>query len=340
MRWSIRTVMLVSLVSVIALVFLVSCKAQKPAATETSTRSAASEKVRITIGTSPSGGAFYSLGTKAAEIISKSVPGYQATAQPSTGPVENVKRMSSGEFDVGYVLTGLAYWAARGEKPFDKPYPVRVLVAGHMEPWVLVVREDSGIRDWRDLKGKRIANAPPGSPLAEGVWNATLEYYKVASKDLALITKVPSLQDTVEQIKARQLDGVFWPTGRGGTSALIDLASSTKVRWIGLGEEASQYVIKRYPFLEKAIVPAGTQEGQKDTYVSVGSRTVIVAMADMDEEVAYNLTKALVEHSDEFRTVGLLGEEWTPENAVASRNAVEYHPGAVKYYRERGLWKD
>lgn len=293
--------------------------------------------VEIKVGTAPSGSVFYALGVKLSEVIPAALPNYKVTAQPTGATVENIRRMSTGELDIAFTYGSNIYWANAGEKVFKEKYPVRVLVGGHLAPWVLLVREDAGITSWKNLKGKRIANAPPGGLIAEEVWATALEYYGLTPKDLATVTKIPNVNETVEQIKNKQLDGLFWPTARGGMAPFIDLARSTKTRWLGFDEEAIKHILAKYPFLVRAEVPVGTNEGQANSYVSVSDRVHIVAMEKMDEEVAYNLTKAIVENN-RFAEVMPAGSEWTRESAVASKGTLEYHPGAIKYYKEIGIW--
>ncbi|MGB9860318.1 MAG: TAXI family TRAP transporter solute-binding subunit [Moorellaceae bacterium] len=338
----IRLSRLLALILMLSSLMLAACGGtRQPAVPEGSSGGgspSATTPVEITIGTGPSGGAFYPLGVKLSESIPQVLPNYRVTAQPTGAGAENIKRVSSGELDLGITYASNIYWANRGEKIFTQAIPVRILVAGQLAPYVLVVRQDSGVRSWTDLKGKRIVDAPQGGLLGTELFAAALQCYGLSSKDLKSVSKAANLQDAVEQIKNGQLDGVFWPVPRGTTpSALIDLARSTGVSWVGFDEGTVAKLLEIFPFLRRVEVPAGSNEGQSAPYVTVSDTTVIFVHESMDQTVAYDLTKAIVENN-RFTEIGPAGAEWTLEAAVACKGSVDYHPGAVKYYKEKGVW--
>jgi TRAP transporter TAXI family solute receptor len=294
----------------------------------------------INIGTAPSGSAFYALGVKMSDLITKYVPGYTATAQPTGASVENVKRMAGGDLQMGFAFGGNLYYALKGEKFFDKKYDVRAIIAGHPATWMLIVREDSGIKDWTDLKGKKIASNPPGGGMGNDIWLSVLEFYGLKESDLAKVSKIPNLDDAVQQIKDRNLDGVCWPVAKGGTSALTDLANSVKVRWIGVSEEGIKYVINKYPFLSRVTVPAGSNKGQDNDVSAIGDICHIFVRADMPEDQVYNITKAIMDHAADLKEAVPCGEDYTLQNAVITAKTIPFHPGAIKYYKEKGVWKE
>ncbi|MCL2336600.1 MAG: TAXI family TRAP transporter solute-binding subunit [Firmicutes bacterium] len=297
-------------------------------------------KVQINIGTAPSGSLFYALGIKMAELITNNIPGYTATAQPTGASVENIKRMSANELQMGYAYGGNIYYALKGEKFFTEPHDIKVLFAGHPSTWILIAPKDSGIANWTDLKGKRIGSNPPGSGMGYDIWLAILEYYKIKESDLAGVSRIQNLDDAVQQIKDGHLDGVCWPISTGGVPALTELATSTDVNWIGVDAEGIKYIIDKYPFLSAITIKAGNNKGQDKDITSAGDYSHIVVRADMPDDMAYQITKAIMDNTDALKAAVPAGADYTVENAVITAKVLPYHPGAIKYFKEKGVWKE
>ena len=300
----------------------------------------AAPEVQINIGTAPSGSLFYALGVKMGELITNNVPGYTATAQPTGASVENIKRMTAGELQMGYAYGGNIYYGLKGEKFFEEPHDMQVLIAGHPSAWMLIVRKDSGIENWTDLKGKRIGSNPPGAGMGYDIWLAILEYYQIKESDLAKVSRIQNLNDAVQQIKDGHLDGVCWPVATGGVPALTDLANSFEVNWLGVDEDGIKYVTEKYPFLSAITTKGGSNKGQVNDVTSAGDTSHIVVKADMPEEQAYQITKAIMDNADALAAAIPAGADYTLETATITANVLPYHPGAIKYYKEKGVWKE
>jgi TRAP transporter TAXI family solute receptor len=296
--------------------------------------------MQINIGTAPSGGVFHALGVKMGELITNNVPGYTATAQPTGASVENIKRMTANELQMGFAYGGNIYYGLKGEKFFKEPHDMQVIIAGHPSPWMLIVREDSGIKNWTDLKGKRIASNPPGSGMGYDIWLAILEYYKIKESDLAKVSRIQNLNDAVQQIKDGHLDGVCWPVATGGAPALTELANSFKVNWIGVDETGIKYVVDKYPFLSSFTIKGGSNKGQDQDVTSAGDICHIIVKTDMTEEQAYQITKAIMDNADDLKAAVPAGADYTLKTAAITAKVLPYHPGAIKYYKEKGVWKE
>ena len=300
----------------------------------------AAPEVQINIGTAPSGGVFYALGVKMGELVTNNVPGYTATAQPTGASVENIKRMTANELQMGFAYGGNIYYGLKGEKFFEEPHDMSVIIAGHPSPWMLIVRKDSGINNWTDLKGKRIASNPPGSGMGYDIWLAILEYYNIKESELAKVSRIQNLNDAVQQIKDGHLDGVCWPVATGGAPALTDLANSFEVSWIGVEEDGIKYVVDKYPFLSPITIKGGSNKGQDNDVTSPGDICHIIVRTDMSEDQAYQITKTIMDNADALKAAVPAGGDYTLETATITANVLPYHPGAIKYYKEKGVWKE
>lgn len=215
-----------------------------------------------------------------------------------------------------------------------------MLIAGHFSPWLLVVRDDSGIKNWTDLKGKRIGSNAPGGGMGYDIWLAILEYYNIEESELGKVNRIQNLNDAVQQIQDGHLDGVCWPIATGGTPALTELANSHKLNWIGVEEAGIKYVIDKYPFLSQFTIKGGSNKGQDNDVTSVGDIVHIIVRTDMAEEEAYQITKAIMDNVDELKVAVPAGADYKLETATITSKVLPYHPGAIKYYKEKGVWKE
>ncbi len=301
------------------------------------TKSGSEKQNFMTIGTAPQGAGMYSLGVGMAKIISDKAPGIKVTAQPTGASVENIKMIGNGEAEMGYAIIPTAYEAFQGKGTFDKPYPMlRMLFVTQDVPHYLVVREDSGINSWQDLKGKKIAAFPVSSSSARDLWNTITAKYGLQNSVNAV--PVTDLNSTVQQIKDGNLDGLFYPRG----SATTDLMSSIKVKWIPVDKQLAEEAVKENPAFAFAtrVDPSGALfPEQKDDFVTIGNCSSIVIDEKIDEETAYKIVKAIFDNLSELEAVHPDGKWITLERATSSK-LIPYHPGAIKYFKEKGVWKD
>jgi len=148
------------------------------------------------------------------------------------------------------------------------------------------------------------------------------------------------LNDAVQQIKDGHLDGVCWTIATGGAPALTDLANSFEVNWIGVDPDGIKYVIDKYPFLSSFTTKGGSNKGQDHDVTSVGDICHIIVKSDMPEDQAYQITKAVMDNADALKAAVPAGKDYTLETATITANVLPYHPGAIKYYKEKGVWKE
>lgn len=299
---------------------------------------APAETVHISIGTAPAGGDFYNTGVLIADILNQELTNYRVNAEPTDAAVDNIRRMQRGEMEMGFTYAANVYWAVRGEEIFDEEIPLDILIATTTAPWHLMVRADSGIDSWADLAGKRVAGVPAGGLVGWKIIDRSLEFYGMTRDDLAAMPAVTNLPDMIEEIKAGDFDGIVWPFPVRGAPAFIDLGATTDLKWISMEEDHMDYILEELPFLSKVTIPAGSNEGQPMDFTCVAEITLIMIRPDLDEQVVYEMTEALAKNLHRFEELSVAGREVTLERAVAVKDVLNYHPGAVKYYQEQGVW--
>lgn len=291
----------------------------------------------IDIGTGPSGGQYYAIGAQAAEIIKRQTP-HEANAIPSPGvSVENAKNLLAGKIQLGVALPSGVLWGRAGTNGYPKG-DFEVVLAGHSTVHILFVNKDAGIKTWADLKGKRLAGPPPGGIVSWDFLDAVLDFYGLTRDDLASITPTTNVTDSADQVKIGQADAFLWPTPRGGVGPLIDLMSSGRADVLDMEPELVKHVQSKMPFMTPFELDPGYLEGTP-AITALGENVHFMTLAGVDEELIYQVVKALLSDLDSFQTLMAAGTEYTPERAVSSREIVPYHAGAIRAYREAGLWK-
>ncbi len=318
---------LVVLIMVLGSVFVLSgCGSQ-----ETS-QGTPDQPKQMTIGTASMGGAYYPIGTGVAELVSKYVDGIQMTAEVTGGAAENPRLVGNNEVDLGITNSHLSYFALNGMAPFDKKYNIRALGALHPTILHIVTLEGSDVKTIADMKGKRAAVGPAGGGTITMLKNV-LSMYDMTLDDLQ--KSYVSYMDGMMALKDGKVD-VSAAAAGFPTSAVLELSATEKIRFVELDENKLPAFFEKYPYYSRVVVPAETYKMEKDSTV-IGVRNVLIVSADMDEETAYEITKAIFTHLEE------LGEYHVSAKKVSLQTAIEVpielHPGAERFFKEEGLIK-
>jgi TRAP transporter TAXI family solute receptor len=288
------------------------------------------------IGTSASSGTWLPLGVTFGELLGK-YTNTNLTAQTTSGANENIRLVSKGDADMGVVtITNLVFEANLGAGSFEgnKIDNVRVLFGAVPNVVLIYARENSGIRTIRDMAGKKIGTGPAGQ------WCSSLFKWLVESYGMAGSVRELSMpwNDAYEAMGDGDMDGMFlqggWPN-----SGIMNLAMNTKLRYIELtADEMAVLKSKDHTLYEQAI-PGGIYAGLDNEYPSLANATAIVANRDMDDDVAYTIVKTIMEHAREYDSYTPLIPFIRPENAYKGVPPEDFHPGALRYFKEIGLVK-
>jgi uncharacterized protein len=293
----------------------------------------------ISIGAASQGGAWYPLAVGMAELIKANIPGMNANAEATGASIENIKLLSNKKIELGMVRTINAYEAFNGvgDDFQGKPQPfLRTFWAGATQPYVMVVREDRNIKTFKDLKGKKIAAVMPRTSANRIYLEAVMKEIGMSWDDFQA-QKITNYAETVEACKEGVLDGVWYPSS--ASAALIDLAFTTKIRYLNLDEATVTKLSKIKPFFEKYRVPKGKLPGQNEDLWALGSTELLVGREELDADLVYQMTKAVIGNTATMAKANPTGVEYNPQKAPTFK-VIPYHPGAIKYYKEMGVWKE
>jgi uncharacterized protein len=290
----------------------------------------------LTMGTASAAGTFYPLGGGMTELINQHIEGVEATARTTPGSsAENVPQLKNGDIEMGMVTADQAYDGYTGAARFDGvPHDgLRGLVGGHSTVLHIAVRADSRYQKVEDLAGARIGSGAPGS-LQELMTEAVLEEFGVTDwrrNPLSIADSATAMRDGV-------IDATFLPAGPP-TSAVIDLQATIGVRFLPMPEAKRQSLHEKHPYFAPYTITAGTYEGINEDYETFGVKTLVVVWDKMDEELAYRITKVILENTEALTRVHGAGAHWNVKTGHIGM-PIPFHRGAARFWAEHGVTVD
>jgi uncharacterized protein len=301
----------------------------------------AAQAQNLSIATGGTGGVYYPLGGGMAAVLSKYVSGMQATAEVTGGSVANLQLIGTGKPYLAMTMVDAGIDALKGQDKFTgKPVPVRTLMVMYPNRMHVVTIEGTGITKMADLKGKRVSTGSGGS--ATEVMAFRVIEAAGLDKDRDMKRERLGVAESANALKDRKIDAFFWVGGLP-TAAVSDLAHSPGVR-VKLVDHADlvKKMNQKYGnlYVEDRI-PKETYNGMTADNRQATVMNLLVANANMDEKTAYNIVKAVFEHRDELIRVHKEAENFKLENQKsAAAGGIPWHPGAVRFYKEKGVKLD
>jgi TRAP transporter TAXI family solute receptor len=301
------------------------------------TGAAVAQQMNIAIATGGTGGVYYPLGGGMANVLSKHVPGVQATARVTGGSVDNLKLIGTKQSEVGLVMVDAALDALKGEDKFKgSPVEVRTLMVLYPNRMHVVSVEGTGVQKMSDLKGKRVSTGSPGS--ATEVMAFRVIEAAGLDKDKDMRRERLGVAESVNALKDRKIDAFFWVGGLP-TAAVTDLGATpnVKIKMIDHAETVDKMNAKYGGIYSAGVIPAKTYPGQdKDNTITV-VQNILVANASMPDKVAYDIVKTFIEKRDELIAVHGEAQSMTLDNQAPKNSPIPWHPGATKYFTEKGV---
>ena len=293
-------------------------------------------KTEITIFTGGTGGVYFPLGSKYAELLNKYAGDIvTASARTSGASVANARALAEGKANVILIQNDIAYYAYHGLYMFKETGKINVmrgLATLYPETIQFVVRADSPIKSLYDLAGKRVAVGAAGSGTA-----VACEQILRAAGIWDKIEKVwAPFREAASMLKLGEVDCAMLVAGVP-TPAVSEIATTTPVRILPIPDEILKKLHEQgYVFYIRQVVPKDTYNGMTEDVPTVAVLAMIAVRADLPEDVVYMLTKVLFEHVDELRTVHAKARAISLETALNGMS-IPLHPGAIKYYEEKGI---
>ena len=291
----------------------------------------------LSIATGGTGGVYYPMGGGIAAVLSKHVPGMQATAEVTGGSVDNLKLIGSGKPYIGFTMTDAAQDASRGEDKFKgNKVPLKTLMVLYPNRMHVVSVEGRGITKMADLKGKRVSTGSPGS--ATEVMAFRLIEAAGLDKDKDMKRERLGAAESVNAIKDGKIDAFFWVGGLP-TAAVTDLANTpgTKIRMVDHADAVAAMNRKYGNLYVEDVIPKDTYKGMDADNRQATVMNILVAHETMDDKTAYTIVKTIFDKRDDLIAVHKEAVNFKLENQKSAASPVPFHPGAAKYFAERGV---
>ena len=278
----------------------------------------------------PTGGAICRLGDK-----NRKEHGIRCSAESTGGSIYNINTIRAGELEFGVAQSDWQYHAYNGTSKFEdkgKFDKLRAVFSVHPEPVTVVARDDSGIANITDVKGKRMNIGNPGSG-TRGTWEVMEGVLGWERSDLALAGEMKSAETGAAMCDGK-LDAYFWLVGHPSALTQESLASCAS-HLVNVSTPEIDALIADKPYYRTATIPAGMYNNEKDV-TTFGVGATFVTSADVPEEVVYVIVQAVFENLDQFKKLHPAFANLKQEEMIKDGLSAPLHAGAEKYYKEQG----
>ncbi len=305
----------------------------------TASAASAQDQQFITIGTGGVTGVYYPTGGAICRLVNKNRDehGIRCSVESTGGSVYNLNTIRAGELDFGVAQSDWQYHSYNGTSKFEDAGPfedLRAVFSVHPEPFTVVARADAGVRDFDELKGKRVNIGNPGSG-QRGTIEVLLEEMGWTVDDFSLATELKAAEQS-QALCDNNIDAFVYTVGHPNGS-IKEATTACDANLVNVQNDATETLVGDNPYYSYATIPGGMYRGTDEDTTTFGVRATFVTSMAVSEEVVYQLVKAVFENFEDFKKLhpafSVLNKE---EMATASLSA-PLHPGAETYYKEVGL---
>lgn len=320
-----RTIVLLAALALLA-TLAVGCGTSQP-----NDKEPKAETKYINIATGGTAGTYFPLGGAMAEILKDNLPGVNATAETTNASVANVNLLKGGSVQLAFIQNDISYYADKGEEMFKdgKVEGLQALATLYPETVQIITLDKSGIKTVADLKGKRVAVGAAGSGV-EANARQILAANGITYNDIKV--QYLSFAEAANSLKDGNIDAGFITAGFP-TAAVQDISAQHNVVLISVDDATADKLIEQYPFYTKVTIPAGTYQKQEADVQSLAVKAMLVTTEQMDEQTAYDITKAIYTNLDKLKAAHSVGALITKETAKEGVS-IPMHAGAEKFFNE------
>jgi len=294
----------------------------------------------VSIGTGGVTGVYYPTGGAICRLVNKGRKkhGIRCSAESTGGSIYNINTIRSGELDFGVAQSDWQFHAYNGTSKFKDKGPfkkLRAVFSVHPEPVTIIARDDANISNITDLKGKRVNIGNPGSGTL-GTWEVIEKAMGWKRSDLKLAAQMKSAE-TASALCDGKIDAYFWLVGHPSALTQESIASCA-AHLVNAWSPEIKKLVDSTPYYRRAIIPAGMYNNKKDI-VTFGVGATFVTSADVPDDVVYVVVKAVFDNFGQFKKLHPAFANLDPKEMITDGLSAPIHPGALKYYKERGWIK-
>lgn len=296
----------------------------------------------VTIATGSERGAYYPAGGAICRLLNRGHKehGIRCYAESTVGSVYNIHALHNGENDFAVVQSDWQYNAYNGRGVFADGPPFRNLrsvFSLHSEMFTLAARKDSGIRSFAELKGKRVNLGDRGSGM-RAIMQELMEEKGWTRGSFSQASELKPV-DAAKALCDGTLDAMLFTAGHPN-GLIQEITSKCGAVLVSVEGPEVDKLLKANPYYARTAIPGGMYKNNPQNISTFGVRATLVTTAETDDEVVYQLTKAVFSNFDSFKTLHFVFATLDKERMVYSGLTAPLHPGAVRYYREAGLMND
>lgn len=291
----------------------------------------------VTVGTGGVTGVYYAVGGAVCRLMNKdrATTGIRCSVESTGGSVFNVNAIKSGELEFGLSQSDVQFNASKGQAQFkDKAdADLRAVFSVHPEPFTVLARKEAGVTKFEDFKGKRFNVGNPGSGTRASMEQLLGKLgWKLSDFSLAAELKADE-QGTA--LCDNKIDGFYYGVGHP-SAAIQDPTTACGAKLISVTGPAVDALVKEYPYYAKATIPGGMYANNPNPTETYGVLATVVTSAKVPEATVYAMTKAVFENFEEFKKLHPAFAHLDPKKMVKDGLSAPLHPGAAKYYKEKG----
>lgn len=297
----------------------------------------AADQQFVSIGTGGVTGVYYPTGGAICRLVNKNRKehGIRCSAESTGGSIYNINTIKAGELEFGVAQSDWQYHAYNGTSKFEEAGAfenLRAVFSVHAEPVTVIARDDAGVNNISDIKGKRMNIGNPGSG-TRGTWEVLEGALGWERSDLAMAAEMKSAE-TGAAVCDGKIDAYFWLVGHPSALTQESLASCAAHLVNVTGPEIDKLIADN-SYYRSATIPAGMYNNEEDIS-TFGVGATFVTSADVPEEVVYVVVKAVFENFDQFKKLHPAFANLKPEEMIRDGLSAPLHAGAIKYYKEQG----
>lgn len=304
----------------------------------------AADKTFITIGTGGPTGVYFVSGNAICRMIHREAAegrkkgrkhGIRCSAPSSAGSTYNIAQISAGEFDFGVSQSDWQYHSYNGtSKKVTQNKDLRAVFSVHPEPYQLIAAKGSGIKSWKDMKGKRFNMGNPGSG-QRATTELLMERYKTPKDYFKLVTEMTSSEHS-KALCDGKIDAYGYVVGIPNSGVAV-ATEGCGAYIVDLSTDVENGLIKEFPFYGPVNIPKGAYSSVTTPVTTFGGYATIVTSAKVADDVVYEVVRAVFENLDDFKKLHPAYSILTAKGMIKNGISAPLHPGAVKYYKEKGL---
>jgi TRAP transporter TAXI family solute receptor len=297
----------------------------------------AQDQAFITIGTGGVTGVYYPTGGAICRLVNKGRKehGIRCSVESTGGSIYNINTIKEGELEFGVAQSDWQFHAYNGTSKFagDPFKDLRAVFSVHPEPFTVVARADAGISSFADLKGKRVNIGNPGSG-QRGTMDVVLQTLGWSTGDFELAAELKAAEQSAA-LCDNQIDAMIYTVGHPSGS-IQEATTACDSVLVNVNSDEIRDLAERESYYRMAIIPGGMYRGNDSDIETFGVAATFVTRADISDEAVYAVVSAVFDNFEDFKKLHPAFATLKPEEMASQGLSAPLHPGAAKYYKEKG----